>query len=96
MRISCLLLVRRFVGGELLLPVCETLGEGGLVLRLLGLLLVDASVLEGAEVAAALKPDGGYKTLDFGAVSEHKRDTQSSVPQGLNELRGEYWTYALV
>lgn len=64
--------MRRFDGGELLLPVCETLGEGGLVLCLLGLLVVDASVLERAEVAAALEPDRGYKALDFGAVSEHK------------------------
>src|SRR5258706_4036906 len=96
MGISCLLLVRRFDGGELLLSVCETLGEGGLVLCLLGLLVVDASVLEGAEVAATLEPDGGYKALDFGAASEHKRDTQSSVPHGVNELRGGYWTYALV
>ncbi len=46
MGISCLLLVRRFDGGELLLSVCETLGEAGLLLRPLGLLVVDASAFE--------------------------------------------------
>ena len=70
--ISCLLLVRRFDGGELLLPVCQTLGEDGLVFCLLGLLVVDASVIKGAEVAVALEADGGDKALDFGAALGHR------------------------
>lgn len=70
MGVSGSLLVRRLDGGEFLLPLCETLGKGGLVLCFLGLLVVDAPVVEGAEVAVALKPDGGYKALDLGAASD--------------------------
>jgi len=60
--------VRGLDGGEFQLPLRETLGEASLILCLLGLLVVDASVLEGAEVAAALEPDGGYEALDFGGL----------------------------
>ena len=86
--ISGLLLVRRFDGGELLLPLCETFGKDTLVLCFLGLLVVDTSVLEGAEVAAALESDGGYEALDFRATEEHRGYTHSSVPHGRDALRG--------
>ena len=78
--ISDLLFVRRLNGGELLLPLCETFGDDSFVLRLLGLLVVNAPVLEGAEVAAALEPDGGYEALDLRAAPERKGDIHLSVP----------------
>ena len=64
--------MRGLDGGELLLPFCETLGKGGLVLCFLSLLVVDAPVVERAEVAVALQPDGGYKALDLGAAPDEE------------------------
>lgn len=62
------LLVRRLDSGELLLPLCETLCENGLIFCFLGLLMVDAPILQGTEVAATLEPNGSYEALDLGAI----------------------------
>ena len=50
--------------------------------------MVNASVLERAEVAAALEADGGYEALDFRAAPKNRGDTHSSVPHEQDGLPG--------
>jgi len=50
----------------------KTLGKDSLVLCPLFFLNLEPSALEGAEVAAALKSEGGNKALDLGSIYQNK------------------------
>jgi len=62
-------LVRGFDCRDFGLLFCEALGEEGVVLALLLLLVLEFSALEGAEVTAALEAQRGNQTLDFRCLS---------------------------
>ena len=62
------LLVACLDGSKFLLPLRMALCNESLVFRLLCLLGIETTVLEGAEVTAALETNGGDETLNLGAT----------------------------
>lgn len=61
-------LVSSLDSGSLCLFLGNTLGDEGVVLCLLLLLVLDTAALERAQVTAALKTEGSDETLDFGTA----------------------------